>query len=91
MDVAKLITLCASVTGAMMAFGRYVLPALSRMLGFVDKYTELQAKVVKLETNHLAHVIDDIKDIKKNQETLFERIAGVENLAARVDERTKHI
>lgn len=71
MTPAEIIGICTAIGTVMMTFGRYVMPAILTFLGLRDKEMKksdaLEDRILLLETNHIAHLKEDITDIKAEQ------------------------
>lgn len=65
LNLEQLIALMVAVSGVVVAFGKHIMPILMAYFGFKDKETKTAERVFKLETNHIAHIQEDLSEIKK--------------------------
>jgi len=91
-DFKSLIALIVAVSGVVVAVGKHIMPVIMAWIGFKDKETktadiveQLKAQTLKLETNHIAHVQEDIKEIQRTLSKIEEKIEGHGNRLVRIE------
>ena len=69
LSTEQLVLLITTISGVIVAFGKHVVPIIMAWFGLKDKETkiidQLRSNIIKLETNHLAHIQADIEEINK--------------------------
>lgn len=53
-------------------------------LTFEERLAFVENKTIKLETNHIEHIAQDIREIKEDQSAIRERLAVVETKIAKL-------
>ena len=85
LNTEQLIAVMVAINGLMMAFGKHIMPIIMAWFGFKDKETKTAEKVLKLETNHIAHIQEDVKNIRLDIEKVSDEIIKQGNRITRLE------